>query len=77
MTAMPPKPNPLPPRPGMPFRFTREQYFELDRLGYFEGIKVERLRGEIVVMSAVNWSHVVGCRKTETAGGGVRRGRMG
>lgn len=65
MTAMPPKANPLPPRPGMPFRFTREQYYELDRLGYFNGIKVERLRGEIVVMSAVNWSHVVGCRKTE------------
>ena len=67
MTAMPPKATPLPPRPGMPFRFTREQYLELDRLGYFNGLRVDRLRGEIVVTTAVNWSHVVGCGKTETA----------
>jgi Uma2 family endonuclease len=64
MTAMPPKVNPLPPRAGMPFRFTREQYFELDRLGYFDGIQVERLRGEIVVMSPINWTHTLGVANT-------------
>ena len=50
--------------PARPFRFTREQYYEMDRLGFFEGKRVERIRGEIVEMSPINWPHVVGCRKT-------------
>jgi Uma2 family endonuclease len=67
MTAMPPKLTDVPalsPRPGEPFRFTREQYYELNRLGYFDGINVERLRGEIVVMPAVNWSHALAVANT-------------
>jgi len=67
MTAMPPKANPLPPRPGMPFRFTREQYYEMERLGFFRDVRVQRIRGEIVVMSAVNWPHVACARKTRLA----------
>ncbi len=67
MTAMPPKFDALPPRPGVPFRFTREQYYEMGRLGFFDGVRVQRLHGEIVVMSAVNWPHVLGCRMTRDA----------
>ncbi len=54
MTAKPP---PVPPRP---FRFTREQYYELDRLGYFNHTRVELIYGEIVEMSPVNWPHAMG-----------------
>jgi Uma2 family endonuclease len=61
MTAKAP---PLPPVPLRPFRFTREQYYQLAALGYFTGKRVERIRGEIVEMSPINWPHVVGCRKT-------------
>jgi Uma2 family endonuclease len=57
MTANPP---PVPPRP---FRFTREQYYEMGRRGYFDGKRVELIYGEIVEMSPINWPHVVGCRK--------------
>jgi Uma2 family endonuclease len=45
-------------------RFTREQYHHLGRLGFFDGKRVERLRGEIIEMSPIGWPHVVGCRKT-------------
>ena len=52
-------------RPGVtPFRFTREQYHHLHKLGYFDDRRVERLRGEIIEMSGVNWFHVVASRKT-------------
>ena len=37
-----------PPLPLQPVRFSREQYYHLGRLGFFEGKRVERLRGEIV-----------------------------
>lgn len=57
MTANPP---PVPPRL---FRFTREQYYEMGRRGYFDGKRVELIYGEIVEMSPINWPHVVGCRK--------------
>ncbi len=70
MTAMPPKLTAVPtlaPRPGEPFRFTREQYHEMDRLGYFRDVRVQRIRGEIVVMSAVNWPHVAALRKSRLA----------
>jgi len=46
-------------QPPRPFRFTREQYYKLADLGYFQGRRVERIRGEIVEMSAVNWPHTV------------------
>ena len=53
----------LAPPPGLcaarPFRFTREQYRQLTDLGYFDGRRVERIRGEIVEMSAVNWPHTL------------------
>jgi Uma2 family endonuclease len=70
MTAMLPKLTDVPalaPRPGEPFRFTREQYLEMDRLGFFRDVRVQRIRGEIVVMSAVNWPHLAGVRKTRLA----------
>jgi Uma2 family endonuclease len=47
-----------------PVRFTREQYDHLGRLGFFDGKRVERLRGEIIEMSPIGWPQVVGCRKT-------------
>lgn len=51
MTAKPP---PVPPGP---FRFNRKQYYELGRLGYFDGKRVELIYGEIVEMSPINWPH--------------------
>ena len=56
MTAKPP---PIPPRP---FRFTRDQYLELDRLGYFNHKRVELIYGEIIEMSPVNWPHALGVK---------------
>lgn len=52
---------PLPPKTSMPrrVRFTRAQYYDMDERGYFDGKRVERLRGEIVEMSPINWSHVL------------------
>lgn len=50
----------LPPRP---FKFTREQYYQLGEMGYFQGRRVERIRGEIVEMSPINWPH----QRTKTA----------
>ena len=46
-------------RAARPFRFTREQYYRLADMGYFNGRRVERIRGEIVEMSAVNWPHTI------------------
>ncbi len=43
----------LPPRP---FKFTREQYYCLADLGYFNGRRVERIRGEIVEKCKAKWS---------------------
>jgi len=51
-----------PPSPG-PFRFTRKQYYEMGKLGYFDGKRVELIFGEIVEMSPIGWLHRVGCRK--------------
>lgn len=51
-------------RPPGSFRFTRDQYYHLGRLGFFDGKRVERIRGEIFEMSPVGWPHVIGCRKT-------------
>ncbi len=47
-----------------PYRFSREQYYQLETLGYFEGKRVERIRGEIVEMSPIGWLHVVSTTKT-------------
>ncbi|AMV23925.1 hypothetical protein VT84_05990 [Gemmata sp. SH-PL17] len=56
-----------PPAAPRPFRFTREQYYRLGELGFFADTRVERIRGEIIEMSPINWPHVVGCRKTALA----------
>jgi Uma2 family endonuclease len=53
-----------PPIPEWPRRITREQYYEMGRLGRFDGKRVELIFGEVVEMSPINWPHVVGCRKT-------------
>jgi Uma2 family endonuclease len=44
--------------------WTRDQYYRLGELGFFDGKRVERIRGEIIEMSPIGWPHVVGCRKT-------------
>lgn len=48
-----------PPRHQKPgkFRMTREQYHQLDEQGAFEGLKVELLEGEIIVMSPMDAAH--------------------
>ncbi len=52
-------------RPGFtPFRFTREQYYHLHNLDFFDGKRVERLRGEIIERNRANWPHVVSARKS-------------
>src|SRR5262245_23741804 len=51
-----------PARPDRPFRFTREQYYEMGKLGYFDGKRVELIYGEIVEMSPVNWPHHLAVR---------------
>jgi Uma2 family endonuclease len=53
MTAKPP---PTPP-------ITRAQYYELGRQGYFDGKRVELIRGEVVEMSPIDWPHVLGTSK--------------
>jgi Uma2 family endonuclease len=52
-----------PPRPPI----TREQYYELGRQGYFDGKRVERIHGEIIEMSPINWAHVVATVKVGEA----------
>jgi len=56
MTAKPP------PAPLRRFRFTRDQYYELDRLGYFDHKRVELIYGEIIEMSPINWPHALGVK---------------
>jgi Uma2 family endonuclease len=53
MTAKPP---PVPPRP---FRFTREQYYEMGRLGYFNNARVELIYGEIIEFGPISWPHAL------------------
>ncbi len=57
-------PSPLAAPARRRFRFTREQYYRLGELGFFEGKRVERIRGEIIEMSPKNWPHVLACHKT-------------
>ena len=50
MTAMP---------PSLPNRLTREQYYELGRLGVFDGKRVELIYGEVVEMSPIGDRHLL------------------
>lgn len=45
-----------PPKSGS-FSFTRDQYFQMAELGYFEGRRVELIGGEIVEMPAQSHKH--------------------
>ncbi|MEX1098428.1 MAG: Uma2 family endonuclease [Planctomycetales bacterium] len=38
-------------------RFTRDEYYRMGELGWFEGQRVQLLDGEIVVMSPQKWRH--------------------
>jgi Uma2 family endonuclease len=51
------------PTSGSPWRWSRADYYRLGELGFFDGRRVELLRGEIVEMSPIGWPHVVACRK--------------
>jgi len=51
--ASPPRP---PQKPG-PFRMTRELFHQLGERGAFEGLKVELLEGEIIVMAPMDAGH--------------------
>ena len=48
-----------PTRPERPFRFTREQYYEMGARGYFDGKRVELIFGEIVEMGPIGWPHAL------------------
>ena len=61
MTAKPP-PDPL-----RRFRFTRDQYHDLGRLGYFDGKRVELIYGEIIEISPINWHHRIGTGRSVDA----------
>jgi Uma2 family endonuclease len=54
MTAKPP---PIPPHSS---RITREQYYEMGKLGRFDGKRVELIFGEVVEMSPINIDHARG-----------------
>ena len=67
-TDAPPDTATPPPAAGRrPFRWTREQYYRLGDLGFFRGKRVERIRGEIVEMSPINWRHELGKIKSVDA----------
>ncbi len=63
MTAVEAPPDTATPPPAAgrrPFRWTREQYHRLGELGFFRDKRVERIRGEVVEMSPVDWPHTIG-----------------
>jgi Uma2 family endonuclease len=40
-----------------PWKWTREEYYKLGECGFFQGRRVELIRGEIIEMSPINWPH--------------------
>ena len=63
-TLSPPKPQTFPKKVApveshQRWRVTREEYYRLNELGFFEGKRVERIHGEIFVMSPVGWKHAI------------------
>jgi len=63
MSARVPPQSTLPITDPQPWKWSRKQYYRLGDLGFFDGRRVELIRGEIVEMSPRNWPHVVSCRK--------------
>ncbi len=53
--------------PSVPPRLTREQYYELGRLGLFDGKRVELIYGEVIEMSPIGWLHRVGTGRAADA----------
>lgn len=43
-----------------PWRVTRDEYYRLGELGFFDGKRVELIRGEVIEMSPVNIDHARG-----------------
>jgi Uma2 family endonuclease len=39
------------------WRVTRDEYYRLGELGFFDGKRVELIRGEVIVMSPINIAH--------------------
>ncbi|MBA4067756.1 MAG: Uma2 family endonuclease [Isosphaera sp.] len=59
--ATPPAPAAPPTDAGpRPWKWTREDYYKLGELGFFDGKRVELIRGEIVEMSPINEPHAAG-----------------
>ncbi len=40
-----------------PRRWTREEYYRMGEMGFFQGQRVELIEGEIMVLSPQNWPH--------------------
>jgi Uma2 family endonuclease len=65
-TAVLPSPTALaqtpPPRADgpKPWRITRDEYYRLGELGFFDGKRVELIRGEVIEMSPINIAHARG-----------------
>jgi Uma2 family endonuclease len=60
----PPRPKVTPSVGPSPWKWTRDEYYRLGELGFFNGRRVELIFGEIIEMSPIGWFHRVGCRKT-------------
>ena len=43
-----------------PWRITRDEYYRLGELGFFDGKRVELIRGEVLEMSPINIAHARG-----------------
>lgn len=60
-TANPPAPLTQTPPPNDPgprrWKWTREDYYRLGELGFFDGKRVELIHGEVVEMSPINIAH--------------------
>jgi Uma2 family endonuclease len=69
--AMPNPPGATTPPPAnsgpKSWRWTRDQYYKLGELGFFDGKRVELIRGEIIEMSPQGWPHAVGKSKVADA----------
>ena len=58
-------PTTVRPAAPSPRRFTRAEYYEMERLGWFTGQRVELIAGEIVQMPALNPPHSCATKNTE------------